>query len=120
MRDRDPKLVTAGMVLLAAAIVFEGYRWLHVIPAGRLQPPALVFAAVAALVAVLLTRAAPAAGPRSTHLLVNMAAVGLVVVTVLEVVVNRPWSTRVLGSYDLLMAAAVFGAAAVSGNFSSA
>ena len=119
VRERAPTLVTAGMVLLAAAAILEGYRWLNVIPASRLSPSALVFAAVAVPTAVLLTRTALATARRSTRVAVEVAAVGLVAVTVLEMVVNRPWSARALGAYDLLMAAAVLGVAVASGDFSS-
>ena len=117
--DRAPKLVTAAMVVLAAAAIFEGYRRLNVIPANELHPSALVFAAVAVPAALLLARSALATARRSIRVAVEAASVGLLAMTVLEVVVNRPWSARALGACDLLMAAAVLGAAVVSGDFNS-
>jgi hypothetical protein len=118
-RERAPKLVTAGMVLLAAAAIFEGYRLLNVIPGSQRHLSALVFAAAAVLAAVFLTRTALATARRSTRVAVEVASVGLVAMTVLETVVDRPWSTRALGAYDLLVAAAVLGAAVANGDFSS-
>jgi hypothetical protein len=111
--------VTAGLVLLAAAAIFEGYEWLNVLPANPLHLSALVFAAVAVPAAVFLTRRALATARRSTLVAAEAASVGLVAITVLHLVVDRPWSARALGAYDLVMAAAVLGAAVVSGGFSS-
>jgi hypothetical protein len=117
--DRAPTLVTAGMVLLAAAAIFEGYRRLNVISANELHPSALVFAAVAVPAAPLLARTALATAHRFIRVAVEATSLGLVAMTVLEMVVTRPWSARTLGACDLLMAAAVLGAAVVSGDFSS-
>lgn len=117
--DRAPKLVTAGMVLLAAAALFEGYRRLNVISTDQLHPSALFFAAVAVPAALLLARSALATARRSIRVAVEAASVGLVAMTVLDLVVDRPWSARALGACDLLMAAAVLIAAVVSGDFSS-
>jgi len=119
VRDRASKPVTAGMVLLAAAAIFEGYRRLDVITASPLHPSALVFAVVAVPAAVLLARAALATGRRPTRLAVDVVSGGLVALTLLETVVNRPWSSWALGAADLLMAAAMLGVAVVSGDFSS-
>ena len=119
VRARAPKLVTAGMVLVAAAALFEGYGWLNVIPADALRLSALVFAAVAVPSALLLTRKALTAVHRSTLVAAEAASVGLLAITVLHTLVDRPWSARALGAYDLLMAAAVLGAAVVGGGFSS-
>lgn len=43
-----PEYVTIGMVLLSAAAVFEGYRWLNVIPGSRtgLTTPAFALLAL--------------------------------------------------------------------------
>jgi hypothetical protein len=117
--DRAPKLVTAGMVLLGAAAVFEGYRRLNVITTDQLHPSALVFAAVAVPAALLLARTTLATARRSTRVAVETASAGLAATTLLEMMVNRPWSARALGASDLLMAVAVLGAAVLSGDFSS-
>ena len=107
------------MVLLAAAGIFEGYRRLNVISTDQLHPSALVFAAVAVPAALLLARTALATARRSTRVAVEAASVGLLAMTVLDVVAGRPWSARALGACDLVMAVAVLGAAVVSGDFSS-
>jgi len=107
------------MVLLAAAALFEGYRRLNVISTDQLHPSALFFAAVAVPAALLLARSALATARRSIRVAVEAASVGLVAMTVLDLVVDRPWSARALGACDLLMAAAVLIAAVVSGDFSS-
>jgi len=117
--ERAPKLVTAGMVLVAAAALFEGYGRLNVIPANALGLSALVFAAVAIPTALLLTRKALSTAHRSTLVATEATSMGLLAITVLHSLVDRPWSTRALGAYDLLMAAALLGAAVVGGGFSS-
>jgi hypothetical protein len=108
------------MVLLGAAAIFEGYRRLNVITTDQLHPSALVFAAVAVPAALLLARTTLATARRSTRVVVETASAGLAATTLLEMMVNRPWSARALGASDLLMAAAVLGAAVLSGDFSSA
>ena len=110
-RPRVPQLVTAGLVLVAAAEVLEGYRWLGVIPTSRLQPPALVFALLTAVLTVYLTRT-PRPGRRLPALSVALAvALGLLAPTGVEMLVDRPWSAHLLGGYDLGMAGIVLAAA---------
>jgi ferric-dicitrate binding protein FerR (iron transport regulator) len=103
--------VTAGLVLLTAAAVLEGYRWLQVIPSSRLPPSAAVFMALVVPSTLLLARP-PRPWRRSPAQIVALgAAVGLVVVTVVETVAGRPWSADLLGAYDLATAAAILTAA---------
>jgi hypothetical protein len=100
-----PRFVSPILVLLAAASILGGYRRLNVIPAGGLQPSALVFAALAFPVAMVLAR------PRSDGRRVVAAkavAVGAVIllgVTLLALLVDRPWFDVLMGASDLLFAA---------------
>ena len=76
--DRAPKLATAGMVLLGAAAIFEGYRRLNVIPVSELHPSALVFAAVAVPAMLLVARTTLATARRSIRVAVEAASATLV------------------------------------------
>jgi hypothetical protein len=110
-RPRAPQLVTAGLVLLTAAAILEGYRWLQVIPSGRLHPSALVFAVVMVPITLFLTRP-PQPWTRSPLERVAVAAVaGLAVVTVVKTVTGRPWAADLLGASDLTAAVAILIAA---------
>jgi hypothetical protein len=103
--------VTAGLVLLTAAAVLEGYRWLQVIPSGRLHPSALVFAVLVVSATVFLTRP-PRPWVRTPSERIAVAAVaGLTVATVVETVTSRPWSADLLGASDLMVALAIITAA---------
>jgi hypothetical protein len=103
--------VTAGLVLLTAAAVLEGYRWLQVIPSGRLHPSALVFVVLVVPATLFLTRP-PRPWLRTHSERVAVAAVaGLTVVTVVETVTGRPWSADLLGASDLTTAVAILIAA---------
>jgi hypothetical protein len=96
--------VTAGLVLLTAAAVLEGYRWLQVIPSSRLHPSALLFAVLVVPATFFLTRP-PRPWSRSVSERIAMAALaGLSVVTVVETVTVRPWSADLLGASDLTTA----------------
>ncbi len=110
-RPRAPQLVTAGLVLLTAAGVLEGYRWLQVIPSGRLHPSALLFVVLVVPTTLFLTRP-PRPWVRTPSERVAVAAVaGLTVVTVVETVTGKPWSADLLGASDLTTAVAILTAA---------
>lgn len=119
-RPQAPQLLTAGLVLLAAAAVLEGYRWLQVIPSNRLDLPAVVFAVLVAPTTLVLTRP-PHHWTWTPAQKVALAAVaGLVAVTVVALLVTRLWSAQLLGAYYLatalaIVVAALSGAGATSG-----
>jgi hypothetical protein len=116
-RPRAPSLVTAGLILLTAAAVLEGYRWLNVIPSIRLHPSTLVFTVLVVPCCLFLTRAPHGAKRRPTQKVVLVVAGGLVVTTVVELAVNRPWSAHLLGAYDLAMAATILAVGLIGGEF---
>jgi hypothetical protein len=113
---RAPQLVTAGLVLWAAAAVLEGYRWLGVVAAGRLHPSPPVFAVLMVPLILLLTRPPHHASRRTAQKAAMVAGCGLVAVTVVQMVVGRTWSAHLLGAYDLAMAVVVLAAALVTGD----
>jgi len=117
---RAPSLVTAGLVLLTAAAVLEGYRWLNVIPSSRLHPSALVFTVLMVPCCMFLTRALRGERRRPAQRAVLAGVIGLVAVTAAELVVDRPWSAHLLGAYDLALAATILAAALIGGEFISA
>jgi len=110
-RPPTPQLVTAGLVLMAAAAVLEGYRWLHVIPSSRLHPSALVFAVLMVPAAAFLARPPHGWTRTPAQQAALVAGAGLVVVTVVYLLAGRPWSAGLLGAYDLAMAATLVAAA---------
>ncbi len=116
-RYRLPSLAVAGLFLLTAAAVLEGYRWLHLIPGSRLYPPAWVFAVLMVPVGLYLTRSPDGIGRQPTRSLVVVASGGLVAATLLEMVVGRAWSAYLLGAYDLTLAALLLIAALIGGKF---
>ena len=110
-----PSLVRAGLILLTAAAVLEGYRWLNVIPSSRLHPSAPVFAVLMVPCCLFLARAPREQKRRPAQKATVAGVVGLVAVTAVELVVDRPWSAHLLGAYDLALAATLLGAALVGG-----
>ena len=108
---RHPQLVTASLVLLAAAFVLEGYRWLDLIQSGRLYPPAAAFAVLVVPAVMFLTRPPPRSERLPADRVAVVAAGGLAIVTLVELLSDRPWSARLLGAYDLLCAAVILGVA---------
>ncbi len=119
-RARTPSLVTAGLVLLTAAAVLEGYRWLNVIPPSRLHPSALVFTVLMVPCCLFLTRALRGERRRRAQRAVVAGVVGLVGVTAVELGSNHPWSAHLLGAYDLVLAATILAAALIGGELISA
>lgn len=114
-RPRAPSLVTVGLVLLTAAAVLEGYRWLNVIPSSRLHPSALEFTVLMVPCCLFLTRALRGERRRPAQRAVLGGVVGLVAVTAVEMGANRPWSAHLLGAYDLALAATILSAALLGG-----
>ena len=114
-----PEYVTAGMVLLSAATVFQGYRWLNVIPGGRTHLTAPVFAVLALPAALVLTRSHRRARHGWPARLIGLSTLVLLVATVVETAVGHLWSARALGASDLLLALTLFGSALISGGFRS-
>ncbi len=113
---RAPQLVTAGLVLWAAAAVLEGYRWLDVIPASRLHPSPPVFAALMVPLLLVLTRPPRHTRRRTAQKAAMVAGGVLVAVTVLQMVAGRTWSAHLLGAYDLAAAVVVLTTALVTGD----
>jgi hypothetical protein len=111
-----------GFVMLAAASIFEGYRWLGAIPAdhdlvSRLmfsRPGAAVFAVLALSGVVVLTGRAGVPRRVSTAVALPAAAVAVVTATLLLAVGNDTMNRSLLGATDLVMAVAAV-AALVSG-----
>ncbi len=116
---RAPQLVTAGLVLWAAAAVLEGYRWLGVVPASRLHPPPPVFAVLMVALILLFTRPPRHTGRRAALKAAMVAGCGLAAVTVVHMVVGRTWSAHLLGAYDLAMAVVVLATALITGDLLS-
>ena len=54
--DAGPPFATPGAVLLAAAAILEGYRWLQIIPDGSLRPSGPLFVVAALPATYVLTR----------------------------------------------------------------
>jgi hypothetical protein len=119
-RPRAPSLVTAGLILLTAAAVLEGYQWLNVIPSSRLHPSALAFTILVVPCCLFLTQAPHGLKRRPAQTGVLVVAGGLVATTVVELAVKRPWSAHLLGAYDLAMAATILTAALIGGEFLAA
>jgi hypothetical protein len=111
LEGQPSDLVSAGLVLLASFSVLEGYRLLDLISASLWHPSAPVFAAMTIPVALLLTRPSDGRRRRRSQQLVLVAAAGLLTVTLVDVVVHTTWSTRLLGGYDLVLAAVAIAAA---------
>lgn len=116
-RPRAPSLVTAGLILLTAAAVLEGYRWLNVIPSSRLHTSALVFTILMVPCCLFLTRSPHGEKRRPAQKAVLAGAAGLVAVTAVAMVVDRPWSAQLLGAYDLALAATILADAFTGGEF---
>ncbi len=111
-----------GFVLLAAASIFEGYRWLGAIPAdhdllSRLmfsRTGAVVFAVVALSGVAVLTRRAGIPRRLTTAVALPAAAVAVLTATLLVAINMDSVNRSVLGLADLVMAIAAV-AALVSG-----
>jgi hypothetical protein len=100
-----PVLAPPCLVLVAALSIMEGYRWLNVIPARRLHPSALVYVALAVPLLVICTRRRTRGRRRSVQLVGLFSASVLVVATLTETFVSRPWSAHAYGAVALAVAA---------------
>jgi hypothetical protein len=108
--------------MLAAAAIFEGYRWLGAIPADHdlvsrvmfSRPGAAVFAVLALSGVVVLTGRTTVPRRLSTAVALPAAAIAVVTATLLLAVGDDTVNRSVLGAADLLMAVAAI-AALVSG-----
>jgi hypothetical protein len=113
-----PPIASPALVLVAAASILEGYRWLKVIPAGGWQPSELVFVVLAVPVAMILTRSRRdgrrAASAAAAAKMVTVTAMALLVVTVLALFVDRPSLALLTGIADLLFAVAALAAVLVN------
>ncbi len=111
-----------GFVMLAAASIFEGYRWLGAIPAdhdwtSRLMfspAGAAVFANLALAGVVVLTGRTAILRRLSTAVALPGASVAVLTATLLLMVSDGAVTRSVLGAADLMMAVAAV-AALVSG-----
>lgn len=104
-------LSSPGLVVLAALAVVEGYAQLDLVPTGRWRPP--VFAVIAVVAAVALTRSAHVGRRPSMRWSVVASAIVVGLVTVAATTVGRPLAAPLLVSVDLLFAATCLGAAMV-------
>ena len=105
-----PRCVSPILVLLAAASILEGYKWLNVIPAGGWQPSAVVFVGLVFPVAMVLTRPRRDGRRVVAAKVVAVASLALLAVTVLAIFVDRPSVTHLMGVSDLLFALTALGA----------
>jgi hypothetical protein len=105
-----PGFVSPILMLLAALATLEGYLRLNVIPAGRWQPSAVVFAALAFLSVVALAIPRPYGCRMVAAKTVAVAATGLLAVTILARLLDRPPIAHLLGASDLVFAVIALGA----------
>jgi len=105
-RTASPDSVFRGpaLAVLAAWSVLEGYRWIGVIAAGGSRPWAVIFAVVAVIGAVALTRTDGRSVRTGVQRLVVAAAGAVVLATAIALWNHGGWSTLVLGIVDLLLA----------------
>lgn len=111
LETSPPVLASPGLVLVAALSIMEGYRWLNVIPARWLHPSALVYVTAAVPLLVLCTRRQPGQHRGPVQWVGVASASGLVVATLTESFVRRPWSAHVFGASNMAVAAVALGAA---------
>jgi hypothetical protein len=112
-----PRWVSPTLVLLAAASILEGYRWLNMIPAEGWQPSAVVFVAVVLPLAVVLARPRRDGRRVEAAKVVAVASVILLVVTASALVVDRASLTHLMGAADLLFAITALGAVLANERF---
>ena len=93
-----------GLVLLAAASIFEGYQWLHLIPGGSLRPSGLFFAVAVLPAAYGLTRYRSAAR-RALRRVVLACSAAIPLLALVAVIVPPTSWTRILGVVSLVLAA---------------
>ncbi len=112
--EGSPLFAVPGMVLLAALAIFEGYRWLQIIPGGSLRPSGMIFAVAVVPATYALTRHGIA---RRVVVLKHLALACAAAVPLLGALVLAGLGTegaRALGASSLLLALSVLALAAVS------
>jgi hypothetical protein len=108
-----PPFAAPALVLLAAAAIFEGYMWLHLIPGGSLRPSGLLFAVAIVPMTYALTRCDP---DHRSHLcrFTRLCSVSLPLLGVAFLVSHAtPWA-RLLGAVTLVFAVSALVLAAAS------
>ena len=112
--DTAPPFTVPGMVLLAALSIFEGYRWLRIIPGGSLRPSGLFFAVAVVPATWWLTR--NPVGRRAVVLrrLALAAACSMPALGVLVLAGVGPAAHRGLGAASLLLAVTMLALAGTS------
>ncbi len=93
-----------GLAVLAAVSVLEGYRWFGIITNGTSRPWAVVFAGLALVAALALTRTDKAGRRPPLHRLVVSAAAVTTLATMAVLWNDGGWATTAIGITDLALA----------------
>jgi hypothetical protein len=99
-----PGYVSPTLVLVAAVSILQGYMLLNVLPDGKWQISAVLFAAVSFPLSVALTRPGGRGTRPITEKAVAPSAALVGMMTVAALVVDRPSVTHLLGVSDLTFA----------------
>ncbi|HEY4929418.1 MAG TPA: hypothetical protein VIH95_09745 [Acidimicrobiales bacterium] len=89
-----------GLILVAAVAIFEGYRWLHLVPDGLLRPTSVAFTLSVVPVTVALTRHVDA----PTAAWARITAVVVLVLSLVVAIGHVTAISRVLGVTSLFLA----------------
>ncbi len=102
----DDGLSAPALALLAAAAIFEGYRWLRLIPGRPSVPDAFAVAAIAAAITLGLVR--PAGWTRSgpVRRVARAGACSIVAAALLVPITGVEVIDRIVGTVSLLLAVA--------------
>ncbi len=101
---RASGLASSGLVVLATLAVLQGYTRTGLIASAPWHPPALVFAVLALVSSLALTRPAHGRHRTRTEWPVVGAAVVVGVVTLVAMAVGRSMADLLLVSVDMLLA----------------
>jgi hypothetical protein len=96
----EPLFAAPGLILFAAVAIFEGYRWLHLVPDGLLRPTSVAFTLSVVPVTVALTRHVDA----PTAAWARIAAVVILVLGLVVAIGHVTAISRVLGVTSLFLA----------------
>lgn len=99
-------LSAPALALLAVAAIFEGYRWLRLIPGSPSVPDAFVFAATAAAITLGLFRPAAWTHVGPIRLVARATACSLVGAALLVPLIDVPVTDRIVGTVSLVLAVA--------------